>query len=157
MKTHILKQILLGITALISVSCTKYTSDNEIIYYDVYGEGYVYYRDTNVPIEGIEIQMKTDVDWQWGDGFLSPPNPVETLKTDANGYYRVHFIKKIYGKYPVRYLFAMYQDVLPSLPVDSCWDYIGGILDNKLPIEFVDNAKQTIKFDAIKIFKNKCY
>ncbi|MFA5641068.1 MAG: hypothetical protein WC946_11395 [Bacteroidales bacterium] len=156
MKTYTLKQILLLITGLISVSCTKYTSDNEIIYYDVYGEGYVYYRDTNVPIEGIEIQMKTDVDWQWGDGFIRPSNPVETLKTDANGYYRVHFIKKIYGKYPVRYLFVTYSEVLIPFAGDSCWTHSGGPED-EISVNYIDKAKQTIKFDTMKYYKTNCY
>ena len=36
---------------------------------ECHGEGYVYYRDTNIPIEGIEIQVRTDVDWQWEMAF----------------------------------------------------------------------------------------
>jgi len=147
---------LLLLTAVIFTTCIENEDDDKIYYYDVYGEGYVYYRDTNLPIEGLKITLEPDIVWG-SPGTLGTPNPVETLYTDSNGYYRLHFIKKIYGSFPVRYIFESYFSVkLPVLPDSLLWSSTGGP-DEIIPLEMVDNAKKTIQFDTIKVFKDAKY
>ena len=147
---------LLLLTAVISTTCIENEDDDKIYYYDVYGEGYVYYRDTNLPIEGLKITLEPDIVWG-SPGTLGTPNPVETLYTDSNGYYRLHFIKKIYGKYPVKYLFMSFlSEKMPVLPDTLWWSGIGGPKDI-ISLEMVDNAKQNIKFDTMKLFWESKY
>ena len=147
---------LLLLTAVIFTTCIENEDDDKIYYYDVYGEGYVYYRDTNLPIEGLKITLEPDIVWG-SPGTLGTPNPVETLYTDSNGYYRLHFIKKIYGKYPVRYAFSSFlSENMPKPSNDSCWTHSGGP-DDYISLEMVDNAKQNIKFDTIKLFRKPLF
>ena len=143
---------LLLLTAVIFTTCKDKNDENSIYYYDVYGEGYMYYRDTNLPIEGVEIQLKTGL-YGGYTAELFTNNPVETLYTDSKGYYRLHFIKKAYGKYPVRYYFSFF--IYDNLdPFDSAWDHTGGP-DDIISIDMVDNAKTTIQFDTMKLKKIK--
>ncbi|MDY0015850.1 MAG: hypothetical protein RBS13_06530 [Bacteroidales bacterium] len=138
--------IFLLLAGIIFAGCKDNEDDDKIYYYDVYGEGYVYYRDTNLPIEGLKITLKADVDWG-GQGLMFPTNPVETLYTDSKGYYRLHFIKKIYGCYPVRYLFNIsLTEITTNL---SSFNHSGGP-NEIISLDLVDNAKTTIQFDTMK-------
>ncbi len=148
------------IAILFFTACSRYDDDNEIFYYDIYGEGYVYNGETNLPIEGLEITLEPDVDWGV-QGLMAPSNPIETLYTDSKGYYRLHFIKKIYGKYPVRYLFMSFlSENMPVLPYDSLWYSTGGPGEipprgthNVIPLSMIENAKENIQFDTIKLVR----
>ena len=86
----------LFLTALFFTACKDNDDENKIYYYDVYGEGYVYYRDTNLPVKGLEIQLKTGLYGGYtAELFIN--NPIDTFYTDSKGYYRLHFIKKLMG------------------------------------------------------------
>jgi hypothetical protein len=146
---------LLLLTSMIFTTCID-DDEYKIYYYDVYGEGYVYYRDTNLPIKNLAIQLKTGLYGGYtAELFIN--NPVETIFTDSKGYYRIHFIKKAYGKYPVEYYFSAFlSEIMPELPDSLWWSSTGGP-DEIIPLKMVDNAKTTIKFDTMKYYWESKY
>ena len=93
-----MKKILLIITiALLTIGCEDY---DDITYYDVVGEGYVFaYDSVGVlhPVKGVEIIVDTKL--EGGSGFFGSNIPnFEVYTTDANGKYRIKFIKRTLKK-----------------------------------------------------------
>ena len=142
----------LFLTALFFTACKDNDDENKIYYYDVYGEGYVYYRDTNLPVKGLEIQLKTGLYGGYtAELFIN--NPIDTFYTDSKGYYRLHFIKKAYGKYPVEYYIGYFSGVTMQFFYNDSWWLSKGGPKGTIPVETIGNAKTTIQFDTLKLYK----
>ncbi len=140
---------LLLLTAVIFTTCVQEDYYYKIYYFDVYGEGYVYYSDTNLPIEGAKIELQTIL-----PGDIFGYDTTETFYTDSKGYYRLRFMRYVYGEYPSCYYCSFYLPIMPKLPDSLRWSCTGGP-DFFIPIKMIINAKQTIKFDTIKVFAEK--
>ncbi|HOF15812.1 MAG TPA: hypothetical protein PLF32_03235 [Bacteroidales bacterium] len=141
---------LLLLTAVIFTTCVQEDYYHKIYYYDVYGEGYVYYRDTNLPVKGLEIILETNISDK-NSGFMSPTGPKEYFYTDSNGYYRLRFIRYLYGYYPINYFFN--PDHHGFFFYNDCFWSSEGCPDVVIPVEMIHNAKQNIQFDTIKLYR----
>ena len=85
--------IILFFAAMFFSSCELF--DNETAYFNVEGEGYVYYEDTRLPTDSVRVKVTCGFksqDW-------ATKQPIDRYYfTDINGFYRVRFLKKVDGE-----------------------------------------------------------
>ena len=134
---------------LLTQACKEEEKYDDITYYDVIGEGYVFMYDTNnnisYPVESAEIIVRTKLDAP-KDILGRSVTVKESYFTDATGKYKVRFIKRTYKS-----------------NAESCWFsqlnyynyvvfYSSGVHWH-LDIEEVKNTNNTIVLDTIKLYK----
>ncbi|HOF15517.1 MAG TPA: hypothetical protein PLF32_02585 [Bacteroidales bacterium] len=141
------------LSAVIFTACVHEYYYGNIYYYDFYAEGYVYYRDTNLPVKGLEIILEAEISNK-NSGLIYPSGPNEVFYTDSNGYYRLRFVRYLYGYYPIKYYFnKVYNgDYVLFFHNNSYWLTEGGP-DAVIPVAMIHNAKQNIQFDTIKLYQ----
>ncbi|MDR2836700.1 MAG: hypothetical protein LBV69_11025 [Bacteroidales bacterium] len=96
MKKIIIKILFSGL--VIFTACTRNDFDNPVLtYYEVEGEGYVYYKDTKKPVPFAGVYVYNTY-YQ----LLTSNNGTDSEDiyyfADSTGYYRIKFLKKINNK-----------------------------------------------------------
>jgi len=141
---------------LSAVSCEKDENGNRVTYYKTEGEGYIFYRDSNKPIEGIKIIVTSST----GAGWFSMPYTKETFITDKNGYYKIRFAKRVGGYKVERYMVRLDHFSVLSYPPPPALFWEWETSSDKEPLippsgyqypeEIKDKKKNT--FDTIKFY-----
>ena len=85
--------LLIFFAAMFFSSCELF--DNETAYFNVEGEGYVYYEDTKLPADSARVMVM----YHFPSHDILTTIPVEKkYYTDENGYYKIKFLKKVDGE-----------------------------------------------------------
>ena len=130
---------LLLIALLFFTACGKEKKD-EITYYKIKGEGYVFDTLNNQPEVGATVIVSVGVEGESGlFGNYGPKD--ETYTTDTNGYYQIRFMKQYKNLKVIKYIFELRYDTNGYKALDNYTLYS----------EDIENAKQNIIFDTIKI------
>ena len=157
-KLNILCVIPLLLTILLLFAfCDK--EEDRTTYYKVKGEGYFFDAVNNKPIKDASIIVFTGTEGGGGLFGLPSPDP-DTFKTNAKGFYQVSFIKEYNNRKATQYTFKEHSGpnlVDSSDPGIQWYRTVSGFPDIALPVEDVENAKQTIVFDTIKYYQEKFY
>ena len=130
-------KILLSCTCLLLLTACK----REHYYYEAIGEGYVYIKDTKEPAPYAYIEVRNQP-WET-TGYESHPT-CETFIADANGYFKVRFIKKYnWTSHIYRYSYVW------------AWNKEFSSADNEIRFEqeFLKKQKKTFKIDTLWIKK----
>ncbi|MDR3327030.1 MAG: hypothetical protein LBT04_02685 [Prevotellaceae bacterium] len=85
-----MKKNILLLIPLLFTSCYFWEPYDKKTYFDVEGEGYVYYEDTGMPAERAEVTVYSGGGSGWGLGLQI----FEYCYTSPTGYYRVKFLKR---------------------------------------------------------------
>jgi len=154
-------KLILVACLFLCLSCERDDNGNRVTYYKTIGEGYIFDRDSNQPLEGIKIIVMASTDTV--SGLLtqsSLPGTQETFTTDKDGYYQIKFAKRVGNHKVIRYQFRI--DPYPALPVPTppalFWSWetsanngpftdINGYM---YPSDIKD--KQTITFEPLKFY-----
>jgi len=146
-------------TILLCFSCEKDDDGNRVTYYKTIGEGYIFERDNNKPLQGVKITIRSCTNAS--PGFLTSgswPAIEETFITDENGYFQLRFPKRInHYKVEIYRVHLLPYSALPPPP--PYWSYetssdngpftaINGV---SYPDDIKD--KKIIIYDTIKYYR----
>ena len=130
--------LLIFFAAMFFSSCELF--DNETAYFNVEGEGYVYYEDTRLPANSVRVNVTCGFksqDW-------ATKQPITRYYfTDSNGFYKARFLKKVDGENTV------YTSIGAS---DIGNGYTGSSVIN-IKMDDLKNKNGIIKIDTILISK----
>ncbi len=134
---------------LLFATCKK---GDDVTYHKTRGEGYVFFRDSAGlrPIANHAVRIKA---FDGGDGWFpwgSGPSVTETVETDANGKYRLRFVKKHNKTKIVRYVVYVSEPSPPPPPPHIWWYAENPTFD--VSLEQVTNASDTLKLDTTYFF-----
>ena len=147
-----------------SMSCEKDDQGNRVTFYKTIGEGYIFERDDNKPIEGVKIVVTSSTSSvESGIVILfSSPYTEETFTTDKNGYYQIRFAKRVGGDKVERYKIRLdhFSALFYPPPPALFWNWETS--SNNAPFTSNDNLypsyvknKKIITFDTVKYYYNK--
>ena len=92
MKPTMKKIIILIAIPLLFAGCKKlFEPYDKRTYYDVTGEGYVYYYDTKKPAPDAQVQVLSQFR---SNGWATVQPVMEYFPIDSNGHFRVRFLKR---------------------------------------------------------------
>ena len=131
-------KIVIIVIALFSQACEDY---DDITYYNVVGEGYVFaYDSVGVlhPIEGAKIQVGTSLENNPGGIFGNSPE-FGNYTTGKTGKYTIKFIKRTKHENAINYRIYV--------------DYLHYTKDFRIDVSEVKSAKKILKLDTIKFYK----
>jgi len=111
--------------------------DDDIEYYSVKGEGYIYDIETNEPI-GHTCSVCVDI-------YLYGENKIEYYEADYNGYFQIKFLKYIKNKNALFYEITV-----------GAYDYVSdSIKPLIISIETIKESKTIIQLDTFKLKRIK--
>jgi hypothetical protein len=98
------KLIFLLVIPLLFAACGDLFESDGTYYFDVEGEGYAYYGDTNEPIPNAKVGVRTEFKSR---GYATKQPVWEDYYTDETGHFRIKFIRRIDGENAVLYYISL--------------------------------------------------
>jgi len=125
--------VLLTLTLLFT-ACEIFEPYDEIHYYDIGAEGYVYYQDEPIPNHKVTVS-----NYFKSKGYATIGPYDEEFTSDSTGYFCVKFIMRTRRQDAINYSIGLVNDTL--------------YYDNKISISFTDlrNSKQNIQLGRLNL------